>query len=85
MKELAILLASVMPIEDLIKTLKGDLEKYEADPSEENLKKVHVACMLLLSKASIDHEGGGVQGATKVMEDMANIERAHNLLTPEKN
>lgn len=58
MKDLMILFGEVLPVETIIDQIEDAIQKYKADPTEENLKGVELFSMLLLSKTCAKAVGG---------------------------
>lgn len=79
MKNLMLLLASVMPTESIIEIIEKDLAAYKADPTPENIKKLTCTAMLLASKEVVAASDGGVE---KVIKDMDRMHDGYELLTP---
>jgi hypothetical protein len=79
MKDLLLMLASVMPFQDIVNQLEKEIADYKADPTEENKKMLTITCVLLTSKHSIDNTKGGV---VEVMEQIDLLQQGKELLSP---
>lgn len=58
MKDLMIAFGEILPVEMIIDQIDENIQKYKADPSEDNLRAVECFSMLLLSKMAAKAAGG---------------------------
>ena len=79
MKDLMLIFAEVLTKEEIIKQLDEALQKYKAEPTEENEKGVEIYSMILLSKRAVTEDKDGAMGVIKRAAMMA---KANNLLLP---
>lgn len=82
MKNLGLILASLMTNEQIIEKIEEGITLYKIDPSKKNLDAIKVASSLLLGKHTVDSDPKGLEG---VMNQMEKLEKADNLLTPSGN
>lgn len=80
MHEMLLMLASLMPIEDVINRLDEAIQKYKTDPSKENLREVEFNAVLLMSKANVSSNGEGVDAVMKSVEQMMRAKKGFDLL-----
>lgn len=76
MKDLMLIIAAMMPIEEMIESLKQSINDYESDNSDDNLKKIQMNCSLILAKKVT---GGDMEGAIKACEKIDRMEQANEL------
>lgn len=92
MKELALLLASVMTREQLIEQFEKEVAEYKTLPTEDGWGKLCSIASLMMMKSVTEHEGDGdsMKGMEKALERMNKAEKGAKLMKafdtePEKN
>lgn len=75
MKELALMIAHILPEEKIIDELDKAIQKYKEDPTHENTSGVETFALLLISKKC----STGPDGIVGALKEMENVEKAHNL------
>jgi hypothetical protein len=75
MKELALIMAKVMPREDLVKMIMDEGQNYAIDPSDETWSRFQALCMIAVTKGVTDKE----PDIFKTMADMDRVEKAARL------
>lgn len=82
MKELAILLASVMSREQIIEQLEKELEGYKSAPNEDNWAKLTSIASLMMMKSVTEAEGDGdsMKGMSKTIDRMNKAEKGAKLM-----
>lgn len=66
---LLMMMASIMPKEDLMESLKDSITAYLINPTKEAENKVYMDCQILLSKPIVESEG--LQKALQLIDDAA--------------
>lgn len=82
MKELFLLMASVMPEEMIIKELEKSIAEYKANPSNRVKSDLAFNCMLFSTKHTSERMPGGV---TEMIDRSEKMQQAMDLLNPNKN
>jgi hypothetical protein len=86
MKELFVLMAGIMPKEDLVKQLKESITEFEINDSEDNWNSLTMTCMLIATKRNIDSkEGSESEKMSEFMKDLDRAEKGRSLLNTDKN
>lgn len=85
MKELLLILSSVMEFDEMLDRLKKSIDDYKANPTEEGKKMIQIDCSLILSKEAVDQSGSGAEGVASVMKKMSDHERMDKIFNPDKN
>jgi hypothetical protein len=75
MEELMLILAGAMPFEQLVESLRLDIEKYQQNPIEENKKGIEFYCFMLISKGAVN-----AKGYDQVMKDFEDIKEAKKVV-----
>lgn len=78
MKELMMVMASVMPIETLIESLGDDCKEYSLIPSEDLKQKIIMGAHMVCLKEAIELSGGVEQFNSKLND----IQRADKFFKP---
>lgn len=81
MNELMLLLSEGMPIDALIDMLDEAIEEYRISKSDESLRKIETASMMICTKTAI-RSVGGKEELSRKMNDVAAGMKVFN---PEKN
>lgn len=84
LEAIALMLASEMPIDELINEIEESIQKYRLDPSEKNFKMLNMRCFLLMSRAVVDENGGGIEGVMKVSKQKDELIRKLNFFETNK-
>jgi hypothetical protein len=82
MKDLLLMLSSVMPEEMHIEQLEKALAEYKIDPSKDNRSKLALHCMMFTAKEAADATPGGVE---EMMRKSDQLQQGYELLNPKKN
>ena len=82
MKELMYLVATATPTKHLVEKLQEALSEYELVPTEDNKRAVMLHLFMLLVHLEND---GSLNKMTEMLKELNTIEKAKNLLTPQKN
>lgn len=85
MKDLMLMLASVMPFDEMIEKLDKDIKAYKAAPTEDGKKSIQINCALILSKEAVDNAGSGLEGVSVMINKMNNMERIGKMFDPDNN
>lgn len=78
MKELAMIMAHAMPLEELVGMLEKEILKWKIDPSEKNKGSLQTICMLIMAKSTVETK----DDLDRTMASMARTEKAMELLSP---
>lgn len=77
MKELALMLASVMSRDQLVEELEKSLDKWRSDKSDQNFDMLAMACVLVGSKKMTDQKD-----VIDIIKDMDLMTQGAELLKP---
>lgn len=82
MKELALLLASVMTNEMIVEELEKGITAYKADPTKDSWAKLAMTCSLAMMKEATEPRGdeSKAERLTKVMNDVDKLDRGAKLM-----
>ena len=83
MKELAVIVAGIMPKEKLIEMLEVEIQNWKNDPTKENFEKLGSTCAMVALKATMPEGDPGA--VIDTIKEMDSIERARNLINPKGN
>jgi len=80
--KLAVVMASLMPFDTLVKKLQSEIEEYKSIPTEENKDSVVALASMILMNHMAD---GSVEGAIKIADRFSRMDRLEQLFNIETN
>lgn len=75
MHQLLVMLAHMMPMQDVLEKLEGSLNDHKANPTEDTQRSLGTACILFTTKVAIQD-----RPITEVLEDVAELEKTHETM-----
>ncbi|MGV0919755.1 hypothetical protein ACTS94_05110 [Empedobacter falsenii] len=85
MHQIAMMMAGMMPKEDLIEQLEDSIKEYKINPTDENWNSVSVMCSLIGARSIIDHNGGDLEGVMKTVSEMDKLNKTKEFFNPKQN
>ena len=71
--------AGAMPKEELVDSLEDSIQKWKANPSNENWDHLSMQCTFIPIKDMQEIRGGGPQAAMSLLKDIDKIENARKI------
>lgn len=75
-RDLSLVIANAIPLDQLMMMVEDAIKEYRADPTERQKGFIFSLCSMMLSKAIMEGQPGGLE---KMKKDMAEIEQAKKL------
>ena len=80
MKELFIYMVNELTIAEILSKIKADIAKYEASPTDENLKALELSTCMFTTKGSLRS-----QKPEQLIDKMQKMHKGAEFLTPKQN
>ena len=79
MKEMMVMLAQIIPEEDLLEQLLEKIKEYQVNPNKSTKNILGIYCALLNTKFMVAEKGEGFEAFMKTISELNELEEAQKL------